>query len=184
MQETRVEYQAPQAHSRIDVRGGRTSLASDTPTLKVGDQAPDFVLPSHLGTKVQLSALRGHHNVLLAFFPLDWHPRSRIQFLDYEVREAHLERFRAEAFGITTETLYTLEAWSTYVGGLTIPLLSDHWPYGAVARQYGVLREDVGMPQRAMFIVDKRGEIAYIDVHKLDEKPDAAMVFDVLQGLD
>jgi len=155
-----------------------------THQLKVGDAAPDFTLKDDKKNDVSLSGFKGKQNVLLAFFPLDWHPRSRIQFLDYEVREAHLERFRAEAFGITTETLYTLEAWSTYVGGLTIPLLSDHWPYGAVARQYGVLREDVGMPQRAMFIVDKRGEIAYIDVHKLDEKPDAAMVFDVLQGLD
>src|SRR5262245_59441517 len=70
METARVEYQAPQAHTRIDVRGGRTSLASETTTLKVGDLAPDFALPSHLGTTVQLSALRGHHTVLLAFFPL------------------------------------------------------------------------------------------------------------------
>jgi peroxiredoxin len=41
--------------------------------LKVGDQAPDFTLPSHLGTTVTLSELRGK-NVLLAFFPLAWTP--------------------------------------------------------------------------------------------------------------
>lgn len=42
-------------------------------SLQVGQKAPDFTLPSHLGKEVQLSALRGS-NVLLAFFPLAWTP--------------------------------------------------------------------------------------------------------------
>jgi len=41
--------------------------------LKIGDQAPDFTLPSQLGKDVTLSDLRGW-NVVLAFFPLAWTP--------------------------------------------------------------------------------------------------------------
>jgi len=41
--------------------------------LKVGDPAPDFSLPSHLGSNIRLSDLRGE-NVVLAFFPLAWTP--------------------------------------------------------------------------------------------------------------
>lgn len=41
--------------------------------LRIGDPAPDFTLPSHLGKDVTLSYLRGK-NVLLAFFPLAWTP--------------------------------------------------------------------------------------------------------------
>ena len=41
--------------------------------LQVGQLAPDFILPSHLGDKVCLSDLRGK-NVVLAFFPLAWTP--------------------------------------------------------------------------------------------------------------
>ena len=41
--------------------------------LKVGQKAPDFTLPSHLGKDVTLSNLRGK-NVVLAFFPLAWTP--------------------------------------------------------------------------------------------------------------
>ena len=55
------------------VARGRTSLASETPTLKVGDEAPDFELRSHLGGTVKLSSLRGK-KVVLAFHPAAWTP--------------------------------------------------------------------------------------------------------------
>jgi peroxiredoxin len=46
---------------------GRTKVATQTKTLKVGDAAPDFTLRSHDGRAITLSALRGK-NVVLAFF--------------------------------------------------------------------------------------------------------------------
>jgi peroxiredoxin len=42
-------------------------------TLKIGQEAPDFTLPSHLEKDVKLSDLRGS-NVVIAFFPLAWTP--------------------------------------------------------------------------------------------------------------
>lgn len=54
---------------------GRTSLASQTQTLKVGDLAPDFELPGHRGgEKFRLSDRRGKKSVVLVFYPLDWTP--------------------------------------------------------------------------------------------------------------
>ena len=43
-------------------------------TLKIGDMAPDFTLPSTIGEKVTLSDYRGKKNVLLLFYPLDFSP--------------------------------------------------------------------------------------------------------------
>ena len=57
------------------VTSGRTSMASKTQTLKVGDQAPDFELPGHRGGEsFKLSSLRGKKNVVIVFYPLDWTP--------------------------------------------------------------------------------------------------------------
>lgn len=47
---------------------GRTSLASETPTVKVGDPAPDFTLGSHTGEEFHLADKRGT-NVVIAFYP-------------------------------------------------------------------------------------------------------------------
>ena len=49
--------------------------ATETKTLKVGDQAPDFQLKA-CGPKevVNLSEYKGKKNVFLVFYPLDWTP--------------------------------------------------------------------------------------------------------------
>ena len=57
------------------VTTGRTSTASQTSKLKVGDQAPDFELPGHRGSETfRLSNYRGKKNVVIVFYPLDWTP--------------------------------------------------------------------------------------------------------------
>jgi hypothetical protein len=48
----------------------QASPAPPPMTLKVGDTAPDFTLPSTAGGRVKLSDFRGKNNVVLAFFVL------------------------------------------------------------------------------------------------------------------
>jgi peroxiredoxin len=48
--------------------------ATETSTLKVGDQAPDFTLEAHGNRRVTLSEYRGLKNVFVCFYPLDWTP--------------------------------------------------------------------------------------------------------------
>lgn len=52
-----------------EVPRGRTTIADFTLTLRVGDEAPDFKLPSHKGEEVTLSQFRGK-NVVVQFMSL------------------------------------------------------------------------------------------------------------------
>jgi glutaredoxin len=75
-----------------------------------------------------------------------------------------------QVLGISVDSVPCLTAWAKDLGGITYPLLSDFWPHGAMAQQYGVLRDD-GRTERALFIIDKQGIIRYVDVHDIDLQP-------------
>ena len=49
-------------------------MAKDVNAPKVGEEASDFTLMSHLGSEVKLSDFRGKKNVLIAFYPLAFTP--------------------------------------------------------------------------------------------------------------
>lgn len=77
-----------------------------------------------------------------------------------------------------------MKAWAESLGGINYPLLSDFWPHGTLCEQYGVFREPDGHSERAIFVIDKRGIIRYIDIHDIDHQPDNDVVLDVLRRID
>jgi glutaredoxin len=90
----------------------------------------------------------------------------------------------AQVLGISVDHVPCLKAWAESLGGIqNYPLLSDFWPHGAVAEQYGVLRS-VGSSERAIFIIDKQGCIRYIDLHDVDSQPDNQVLFNELRHID
>jgi peroxiredoxin len=159
-----------------------TPSLAETSTLKVGDLAPDFTLPNAKNEKVTLSDYRGKKHVVLAFFPFAFSNTCSVQMPSYE---AELERFNSydtQVIGVSADARHTLNAWAKQYN-LTFPLLSDFYPHGAVAQKYGVLHE-LGMPERALFVIDKEGKIRWIHVHRpLSEAPDNEELFDVLRKL-
>jgi glutaredoxin len=62
--------------------------------------------------------------------------------------------------------------------------MSDFWPHGEVARKYGVLIEEAGKSERAIFVMDKAGVIRYIDIHDIDHQPDNEEIRKVLRVID
>ncbi len=100
--------------------------------------------------------------------------------------EADLERFKgydAHVLGISVDSVPCNSAWAKSLGGLTYDLLSDFEPKGEVARQFGAYRVQDGISERALFIVDKDGKIAYKDIHDIGDQPDNEDLFDVLRKL-
>lgn len=138
--------------------------------VNVGSQAPDFTLPSVAGGKMTLSRYRGGKNVVLSFVPAAWTPVCSDQWPGYNIIKGIFEQNDAILFGITVDNIPTLFAWTNQMGKLWFPVLSDFWPHGAVAKKFGVLRSD-GVTERALFVIDKKGIIRYIDVHDINKRP-------------
>jgi len=138
--------------------------------VKVGDKAPDFSLPSVSGEKVTLSQYHGKKIVVISFVPAAWTPVCSDQWPGYNIAKSFFDKNDAILLGITVDNIPTLYAWTTEMGKLWFPVLSDFWPHGAVSKKYGVLRSD-GISERALFVIDKKGVIRYIDVHDINQRP-------------
>jgi glutaredoxin len=102
----------------------------------------------------------------------------------YEADLAKFEAYNTQVLGISVDHIPCLKAWVESLEGISYPLLSDFWPHGAIARRYGVFREQDGKSERALFVVDKDGIVRYIDIHDIDEQPDNEEVFRVLRQLE
>ena len=152
-------------------------------TLKVGDVAPDFTLPSISGKPVSLSEFTGKKNVVISFVPAAWTPVCSEQWPGYNLLRAMFEAKNAVMLGVTVDNIPTLFAWTTDMGEVWFPVLSDFWPHGETARKYGVLRSN-GVSERALFVIDKKGVIRYIDVHDINERPKMETLMAELEKLD
>ena len=127
----------------------------------VGQEAPDFVLPSTAGSDVTLSSLRGSTHVVLAFFPLAFTSVCTTEFCDFTQGLGDFAGARARILGISVDAIPSLKEFrSKYQIG--IDLLSDF--KREVSRKYGTLMEDRFFSRRAYFIVDRQGVLRWSHV--------------------
>ncbi len=154
--------------------------------LKTGDKAPDFTLPAVDGRKVSLSDYLGKKNVVISFVPAAWTPVCSGQWPGYNISQDLFDRHDAILLGITVDNIPTQYAWTRQMspeGKLWFPVLSDFYPHGQVAQEYGVLRS-TGETERALFVIDKKGIIRYIDIHDINQRPPLEDLVKALDGLE
>jgi len=104
--------------------------------------------------------------------------------------ERDLKKFAgydAQVVGISPDSIYSHIAWQQKdIGLLSYPLASDFYPHGAVAKKYGILRKGPPLPgvsERAVFIIDKQGRIAFSRLYQLGEQPPNRDCFNALRAL-
>ena len=158
-------------------------------TLKVqpGQMAPDFSLPGLLGgaierQTVRLSDYRGKKNVMLSFVPAAFTPVCSDQWPGYNLVREMFEARDTVILGISVDNLPSLFAWVQEMRGLWFPVLSDFWPHGAVAQQYGVLRTS-GTSERAIIIIDKQGVVRFAEVVNINIRPELGRIIGELDKL-
>jgi peroxiredoxin len=127
-------------------------------TLKVGDSAPDFTLPSTVGEKVSLSDYRGKKTVLLIFYPLDFSPVCSVENKQCAEMLPTAGAEDVAVLGISVDSLWSHRAFAEK-NGISYPLLADFHPKGEVARKYGVFLEEKGLAARTAFVVGKDGKV-------------------------
>ena len=150
--------------------------------LESGSRAPDFELKTAQGDTVGLSDLLAEGRYLvLAFYPAAWSPTCGDEMTLFQEFLDEFERLNAKLVGISVDNVWAVQAWAENKG-ITFPLLCDFHPKGAVAEQYGVMRDD-GVSERALFIVDAEGTIQYNYVSPIAENPGVDRLFEALESL-
>jgi len=151
--------------------------------VKVGDEAPDFSLPTVTGGTITSGQFRGKKNVVMSFIPAAWTPVCSDQWPGYNIAKEIFDEHDAILVGISVDNIPTLYAWTNQMGKLWFPVVSDFYPHGAYADRLGILRSN-GVTERALFVIDKKGIIRYIDVHDINARPPLRELVEALEKLE
>jgi peroxiredoxin len=149
--------------------------------LKPGISAPDFTLPVTPDQRLTLSELRGRP-VILAFYPSDFSPVCGDQMALYNEILPEFQKHNAELLGISVDGVWC-HAEFVRSRHLHFPLLADFEPKGEVARRYLSYREGEGVSERALFVLDKYGVIAWSYCSPVSINPGADGILEALEAL-
>lgn len=149
--------------------------------LPEGTIAPNFTLSSPDNKPISLKDLKGSP-VILAFYPADWSPVCGNQMVLYNEIFSEFQKHNAKLLGISVDSFFCHKAFAENKH-IDFPLLADFEPKGSVAKQYGVYSEELGVSERALFVIDKNGVIAWSYLSPRMENPGADGILEALEKL-
>lgn len=139
------------------------------PELKAGEPAPDFVVSKNLLEDASLSDYAGKIKLI-----------SVVPSLDTGVCDAQTRRFNSEAaelgddvviLTISTDLPFAQARWCGAAGIDRVITLSDH-KAAAFGQAYGVLIKEFRLDMRSIFVIDKNGNLAYVEyLSEMTEHP-------------
>jgi len=149
--------------------------------VKVGDTAPDFVVLDNNLSPFKLSSFRGK----ICIF-------SSVPSLDTPVCDTETRKFNQEAgrlgkditiLTISMDLPFAQKRWCAAAGVSHVQTLSDHRD-ASFGNAYGVLIKELRLLARAVFLVDRKGVIQYVQlVKEIASEPDYEAVFNALKKL-
>ena len=152
----------------VTFKGNPLTLSGSLP--KVGQTALDFEVLSNDLSPVKLSDFKGKTLVICS-----------VPSLDTSVCDTEVRRFNEEAtslgddvavLAISMDLPFAQKRWCGAAGIKNVQTLSDHRD-ASFGRAYGVLINELRLLARAVFVVDKKGVIRYIQlVDEMTNEPD------------
>jgi peroxiredoxin len=149
--------------------------------LPPGTAAPDFKLHVTPDQTLSLSELRGQP-VILTFYPADWSPVCGDQMALYNEVLPEFQKHNAQIIGLSVDGVWCHSAFAK-ARNLHFPLAADFEPKGDVARAYGAYRDGDGIAERALFVIDKDGIIAWSYCSPIAVNPGADGILEALENL-
>jgi len=129
------------------------------PDLRVGEAAPDFVLPDRTGKMVRLSEFRGRKAIVLYFYPKDDTPGCTKESCAFRDSYQDFQDAGAEVIGVSGDGAASHERFAAK-HRLPFILLSDRG--GQVRAKYGVPATLGLLPGRVTFVIDRDGIVRHV----------------------
>lgn len=153
------------------VRFGGKDVTIIGDDLRFGQQAPSF--KAHLQDWSYLDLLkltRGKVRIITAVTSLE------IDVCDHEIRILNDEASRLSKdisiIIISTDLPYTQKRWCNTAGINQVMIVSDHYKT-SFGKKYGCLIKEQRLLRHAIFVVDKKYRLVYVDYMKsLESEPD------------
>jgi len=150
-------------------------------TVGIDSPAPEFTLLDQYRQSVTLSSYRGKH-VLLLFYPFAFTGTCQGELCSVRDDLPRLQNDEVQVLTVSVDTPYSHRVWAEREG-FDFPLLSDFWPHGKVAQDYGVFDERMGAALRGSFVIDPDGIVRWSVVNGPGEARDHGEYAAVLQRL-
>lgn len=157
------------------------SISEKKEPLKRGAKAPDFTLKVTPDQTVSLSDFKGRP-VILAFYPADFSPVCGGEMVLFNEILSDFKKNNAQLLGISVDNVWSHLAFAKE-RNLHFPLLSDFNPKGAVSKLYNAYHEKDGVSERALYIIDKDGKVAWGHISPIGINPGADELLKALESL-
>jgi alkyl hydroperoxide reductase subunit AhpC len=106
---------------------------------------------------------------------------------ELDARKEEFAELNAQVMDISVDSIPSHIAWrEKELGSVEVPLCSDFYPHAEVTRKFDILREGppvAGISERAVFVVDKAGKIAFAKVYPIDQLPQIEELLGALRNL-
>jgi peroxiredoxin len=149
--------------------------------LQPGTKAPDWELNATPDQKVRLDDFRSRA-LIMAFYPADWSPVCTDQMALYNEILPEFHQRGAELVGISVDGAWCHRAFAES-RNLHFPLLADFHPKGGAAQAFGVYDDEIGMSDRALFVLDGDSVIRWSYVSPIGINPGAEGILAALESM-
>jgi thiol peroxidase len=161
----------------VTMRGNPLTLIGEE--VKVGNPAPDFIVLDNNLSPVKFSSYRGKICII-----------SSVPSLDTPVCDIETRKFNEEAgrlgedvviLTISMDLPFAQKRWCAAAGVNRVQTLSDHRD-ASFGTSYGVLIKELRLLARAVFLVDRKGVLQYVQlVKEISKEPDYEEVLNALK---